>query len=190
MLPLVSEVVLEPPARSPSCSPPARSPSCSPLEVVLNSFPVEISLSSTRALGENIGSAGEGPSLANLLRRDWEVSSLLDANVGPALSADQSPAAGLAVTSTEVLQASPLSREWEDYFSSVPAAHLGVLALELTELMCLSVLKEAFSAPWEVDAPASPLCRDRDWFLRLLGCCSRPWWSRHLLLLMGFLVAS
>ena len=28
--------------------------------------------------------------------------------------------------------------------------------------MCLSVLKEAFSVPWEVDASVSPFCRDRE----------------------------
>jgi hypothetical protein len=67
------------------------------------------------------------------------------------------------MNSAEVLQASPLSREWEDYYSSVPAARLGVPASELTESMRLSVLKEAFAFPWEVDAPASPLCGDRDW---------------------------
>jgi hypothetical protein len=54
-----------------------------------------------------------------------------------------------------LLPASSLCREWEDYFSSV---HLS----ELIESMHLFVLKEAFFVPWEVDASASPLCRDRE----------------------------
>jgi hypothetical protein len=41
-------------------------------------------------------------------------------------------------------------------------SYLGVSALELTESMRLSIFKEAFSVPWEVDASASPLCRDRE----------------------------
>jgi hypothetical protein len=37
-----------------------------------------------------------------------------------------------------------------------------VSASELTKSMRLSVLKEVFFVPWEVDASASPLCSDRE----------------------------
>jgi hypothetical protein len=72
---------------------------------------VEFPPSPVRVLCENAGSAGDGSS-------------------GDALSLDP----GFSVPSTEILPASPLSREWEDYFSSVPASKscLGVSALEFT----------------------------------------------------------
>jgi hypothetical protein len=79
------------------------------------------------------------------------------------------PDLGFSIPSAELLPASPLSKEWEDCFSLVPAPEscLGVSASELIELMRLSILKEAFSVPWEVDAPASPLCRD--WEVTFFG---------------------
>jgi hypothetical protein len=43
-----------------------------------------------------------------------------------------------------------LSRDWEDLFSSTPAERLGVS------------LKVVFAAPWEVDEPVSPPCRDNE----------------------------
>ena len=39
---------------------------------------------------------------------------------------------------------------------------MGAPALELTESIRLSILKEAFSVPWEVDVLASPICKDRE----------------------------
>jgi hypothetical protein len=106
------------------------------LESCHGSSLMEFPPSPVRVLGESAGFAGDG-----------------------SIQGD-----AFSVPSVEVLPTSPLSKEWEDYFSSVPAleSFLGVFASKLTKLMCLSVLKEAFFVPWEVDAPASPLCRDRE----------------------------
>jgi hypothetical protein len=70
---------------------------------------------------------------------------------------------GFFVPFAEDLPASPLCMDWEDYVSSMLEARLGVpVSSELIDLVCLFVLKEAFSVPWEVDSPVSPLCRDRE----------------------------
>jgi hypothetical protein len=101
---------------------------------------VEFPPSLVRVLGVNAGSAGDGSTQGDALLPD----------------------PGFSIPSAEVLPVSPQSKEWENYFSLVPAPEscLGVFASELIELMRLSILKEAFSVPWEVDALASPLCRD------------------------------
>jgi hypothetical protein len=60
---------------------------------------------------------------------------------------------GFHFPSAEDFPAGFLSRDWEDLFSSRPAARLGVS------------LKEVFAAPWEVDepvSPSSPSCRDNE----------------------------
>jgi hypothetical protein len=43
-----------------------------------------------------------------------------------------------------------LSKDWDDFFSSRPADHLGVS------------LKEVFAVPWEVDEPVSSSCKDEE----------------------------
>jgi hypothetical protein len=57
---------------------------------------------------------------------------------------------GFHFPSAEDFPAGFLSRDWEDLFSSRPADRLGVS------------LKEVFAAPWEVDEPVSPSCRDNE----------------------------
>jgi hypothetical protein len=47
-----------------------------------------------------------------------------------------------------------LSRDWEDFYSSLPTDCVGMFDAEL--------IKEAFALPWEVDVPASPSCRDKE----------------------------
>jgi hypothetical protein len=51
------------------------------------------------------------------------------------------------------LPAGSLSKDWEDFYSSLPMDHVGMSDSKL--------LKEAFALPWEVDVPASPSCKDR-----------------------------
>jgi hypothetical protein len=57
---------------------------------------------------------------------------------------------GFPFPSAEDFPAGFLSRDWEDFFSSRPADHLGV------------PLKEVFAVPWEVDEPVSPSYRDNE----------------------------
>jgi hypothetical protein len=47
-----------------------------------------------------------------------------------------------------------LSKDWEDFYSSLPTDRVGMSDSEL--------LEEGFALPWEVDVPASPSCRDRE----------------------------
>jgi hypothetical protein len=135
------------------------------LEFVSSSLslePVARFLGSLRVTGLDFGHGPSSvefpPSLVRVLCKN--AGSTGDGSTGDALLPDL----GFSIPLAEVLPASPLNREWEVYFSSMPGSEscLGVSTLELTELMRLSVLKEAFSIPWEVDALASPLCRDRE----------------------------
>jgi hypothetical protein len=57
---------------------------------------------------------------------------------------------GFHFPSTEDFPAGFLSRDWEDFFSLRPTNRLGVS------------LKEVFAAPWEVDEPVSPSCKDNE----------------------------
>jgi hypothetical protein len=54
----------------------------------------------------------------------------------------------------EFLPAGSLSKDWQDFFSSLHSDRRGMSESEL--------IKEAFALPWEVDEPASPSCRDEE----------------------------
>jgi hypothetical protein len=54
----------------------------------------------------------------------------------------------------EFLPAGSLSKDWQDFFSSL---HSDRRVMSESEL-----IKEAFALPWEVDEPASPSCRDEE----------------------------
>ena len=48
------------------------------------------------------------------------------------------------------LPACSLSKDWEDFYSSLPSNHVGMTDSEL------------FALPWEVDVPTNPSCRDKE----------------------------
>jgi hypothetical protein len=54
----------------------------------------------------------------------------------------------------EFLPAGSMSKDWQDFFSSVHTDWRGLSDSEL--------IKEAFALPWEVDELASPSCRDKE----------------------------
>jgi hypothetical protein len=70
----------------------------------------------------------------------------------------QLPAPGFSVPSAEelfgFLPAGSLSKDWEDFYSSLPIACVGLFDSE--------IIKEAFALPWEVDVPASQSCREKE----------------------------
>jgi hypothetical protein len=70
----------------------------------------------------------------------------------------QLPAPGFSVPSAEelfgFLPAGSLSKDWEDFYSSLPTACVGLSDSE--------IIKEAFALPWEVDVPASQSCREKE----------------------------
>jgi hypothetical protein len=65
---------------------------------------------------------------------------------------------GFSVPSAEefldFLPAGSLSKDWQDFFSSLHSNRRGMSESE--------IIKEAFALPWEVDEPASPSCRDEE----------------------------
>jgi hypothetical protein len=56
--------------------------------------------------------------------------------------------------SLDFLPVGSLSKDWQDFFSSLHTDRRGMSESEL--------IKEAFALPWEVDEPASPSCRDEE----------------------------
>lgn len=70
----------------------------------------------------------------------------------------QMPAPGFSVPFAEeffgFLPAGSLSKDWEDFCSSLPTDRVGMFDSEL--------IKEAFALPLEVDVPASPSCRGKE----------------------------
>jgi hypothetical protein len=72
----------------------------------------------------------------------------------------QMPAPSFSVSFAEeffgFLPAGSLSKDWEDFYSSLPTDREGMSDSEL--------LEEAFALPWEVDVPASSSCREKEVF--------------------------
>jgi hypothetical protein len=81
--------------------------------------------------------------------------------VAPPDAGDGSPqltGPGFSVPSAEefldFLPTGSLSKDWQDFFSSLHTDRRGMSDSKL--------IKEAFALPWEVDEPASPSCRDKE----------------------------
>jgi hypothetical protein len=125
----------------------------------------------TGTVGDNSaqreGSNGEPPavglelSLVPLAVIPAEESDLTRTVVAPPDAGDgsfQRLGPGFSVPSAEefldFLPAGSLSKDWQDFFSSLHTDRRGMSESEL--------IKEAFALPWEVDEPASPSCRDEE----------------------------
>jgi hypothetical protein len=90
-----------------------------------------------------------------------EESALILTVVKPPVAGDGSPqmtGPGFSVPFAEefldFLPIGALSKDWQDFFSSMHTDRRGMSDSEL--------IKEAFALPWEVDEPASPSCRDKE----------------------------
>jgi hypothetical protein len=70
----------------------------------------------------------------------------------------QLPAPGFSVPSAEelfgFLPAGSMSKDWEEFYSSLPTACVGLSDSE--------IIKEAFALPWEMDVPASQSCKEEE----------------------------
>jgi hypothetical protein len=125
----------------------------------------------TGTVGDNSaqreGSNGEPPavglelSLVPLAVIPAEESNLTLTVVAPPDAGDgsfQRLGPGFSVPSAEefldFLPAGSLSKDWQDFFSSLHTDRRGMSESEL--------IKEAFALPWEVDEPASLSCRDEE----------------------------
>jgi hypothetical protein len=68
----------------------------------------------------------------------------------------QLPAPGFSVPSAEelfgFLPAGSMSKDWEEFYSSLSTAYVGLSDSE--------IIKEAFALPWEVEVPASQSCKE------------------------------
>jgi hypothetical protein len=77
----------------------------------------------------------------------------------------QLSAPGFSVPSAEelfgFLPAGSLSKDWEDFYSSLPTACVGLFDSKIIK-EAFALPWEAFALPWEVDVPTSQSCREKE----------------------------
>jgi hypothetical protein len=127
----------------------------------IGSVPVSVELAGENTLALVTTPVEQDPGMADGHPLSAEESDLALTVVAPPDAGDgssQMSGPGFSIPSAEefleFLPAGSMSKDWQDFFSSLHTDRRGLSDSEL--------IKEAFALPWEVDELVSPSCRDKE----------------------------